>query len=110
MLLTISALQEVSPNSPAAEAGLESQLDYIVGTPGTLHIPPTRLGVTRTSRVFRLTDQVFSDSEDFYTLIQTNVGVTVQLYVYNLRDDNIRLVSLRPRKDWGGVGWYLWTT
>ncbi|ELR20377.1 golgi family protein, putative [Acanthamoeba castellanii str. Neff] len=75
---------EVSPNSPAAEAGLESHLDYIVGTP----------------------ELAFNDPEDFFTLIQNNVGVAVQLYVYNLRDDNIRLVSLRPRKDWGGVGWY----
>jgi hypothetical protein len=74
----------VSPNSPAAEAGLESHLDYIVGTP----------------------ELAFNDPEDFFTLIQNNVGMAVQLYVYNLRDDNIRLVSLRPRKDWGGVGWY----
>lgn len=49
-------------------------------------------------------DVVFNDPDDFFTLIKNNVGAVVQLYVYNLRDDDLRLVALKPRKDWGGLG------
>jgi len=73
---------DIHPNSPAAEAGLVADLDYIVGAP----------------------DLLFSDSEDLFALVQSNVGLPVQLYVYNLYDDAVRLVTLKPRKDWGGVG------
>jgi S1-C subfamily serine protease len=63
-------VQEVYPNSPAEMAGLQPRTDYIVGTPEIL----------------------FNDSEDFFTLINSNIGKPVPLYVFSINTDNIRLV------------------
>lgn len=53
------------------------------------------------------TDIVFNDSEDFYTLIEASLDKPVQLYVYNLDTDGIRMVTLTPHKGWGGSGTYV---
>ena len=58
------------PDSPASAAGLEPRTDYIVGTPELL----------------------LSDSEDFFTLVASNEGKNIPLYVYSANTDNIRLV------------------
>jgi hypothetical protein len=70
-LTSCVVLQDVYPNSPASAAGLEARSDYIVGTP----------------------EIVFNDSEDFFTLINAHNGKPLQLYVYNINSDSIRLVS-----------------
>jgi len=73
---------DVIENSPAYIAGLQPYVDYIVGA----------------------TDILFTDSEDFFTLVQANMGKPVCLYVYNVASDTIRIVTLVPNKDWGGTG------
>eukprot|EP01114_Cavostelium_apophysatum_P023852 TRINITY_DN9119_c0_g1_i2.p1 TRINITY_DN9119_c0_g1~~TRINITY_DN9119_c0_g1_i2.p1 ORF type:complete len:356 (+),score=60.92 TRINITY_DN9119_c0_g1_i2:46-1113(+) len=73
---------DVYPNSPAAVAGLQPRTDYIVGTP----------------------DVLFNDSEDFYTLISSNEGKSIPIYVYSTVSDSIRLTSIVPNQNWGGTG------
>lgn len=73
------------PDSPASAAGFEPHTDYIVGTP----------------------DVLFNDSEDFFTLVQANVGKPTKLYVYSTKTDNVRSVSITPSREWGGNGVYV---
>ncbi|KAL6078672.1 Golgi reassembly-stacking protein 1 [Balamuthia mandrillaris] len=73
---------EVSPHSPAEEAGLESNVEWVVGTP----------------------DIPFSNEEDFFQLVEAHVDKPLQLFVYNVRLDNVRLVTITPRRGWGGSG------
>jgi len=73
---------DVYPNSPASAAGLKARIDYIVGTPELL----------------------FNDSEDLFTLISSNEGKAIPLYVYSTDTDDIRLVSIMPNTHWGGTG------
>ena len=72
---------DVHPNSPAALAGLHSETDYVVGA-----------------------DTLLTDSEEFYTLIETSQGNALRLYVYNCETDAIREVMLTPNIGWGGQG------
>lgn len=65
-----ACLQDVYPDSPASAAGFEPHTDYIVGTP----------------------DVLFNDSEDFFTLVQANIGKPTKLYVYSTNTDNVRSV------------------
>jgi len=73
---------DVYPNSPASQAGLQPHTDFIVGTPFLS----------------------FSDSEDFFSLINSNMNNEVELFVYSSVMDTIRQVSIIPNKDWGGNG------
>lgn len=73
---------DVSPNSPASRAGLETNTDYIVGTP----------------------DIIFNDSEDFFAMVSSNEGKAMALYVYSTLTDNIRAVHITPNSNWGGSG------
>ncbi|XP_067941192.1 Golgi reassembly-stacking protein 2-like [Watersipora subatra] len=72
---------EVQPSSPAAAAGLRSDVDYIIGA-----------------------DTVLNESEDLFTLIESHEGKALKLYVYNLDDDRCREVTLTPNGAWGGEG------
>jgi hypothetical protein len=69
--------QDVYPNSPAATAGLRPYTDYVIGAP----------------------ELVFNDSEDFFMLVQNNIGKQIQLYVYNAEEDAVRTVWHRIRLD-----------
>jgi hypothetical protein len=64
-------VQDVFPNSPASAAGLRDNTDYIIAS----------------DRFF------FQDSEDFFHLIDENLGKALGLWVYNSVSDDIRLVS-----------------
>lgn len=72
---------EVEPNSPAALAGLRAYTDYIIGA-----------------------DAVMTESEDLFSIIETNEGKELKLYVYNTDTDNCREVVITPNCDWGGEG------
>ena len=58
------------PDSPAAASGLQAHTDYVVGTP----------------------DLIFNGNEDFYSLVKSNVGKSVPLYVYSSIARRVRLV------------------
>uniref|UniRef100_A0A3Q0SX17 PDZ GRASP-type domain-containing protein n=1 Tax=Amphilophus citrinellus TaxID=61819 RepID=A0A3Q0SX17_AMPCI len=72
---------DVEPNSPAALAGLNAYIDFIVGA-----------------------DQVLQDSEDFFSLIEANEGKPLKLLVYNTKTDQCREVVVTPNGAWGGEG------
>ncbi|XP_015787916.1 Golgi reassembly-stacking protein 2 [Tetranychus urticae] len=72
---------QVEPNSPAEQAGLQSNCDYIIGA-----------------------DSTFQDSEDLYLLIESHDGKQLKLFVYNLLTDNVRDVLITPNSRWGGEG------
>eukprot|EP01104_Vermistella_antarctica_P011103 TRINITY_DN305_c0_g1_i2.p1 TRINITY_DN305_c0_g1~~TRINITY_DN305_c0_g1_i2.p1 ORF type:complete len:358 (+),score=89.97 TRINITY_DN305_c0_g1_i2:83-1156(+) len=78
----VGPVRDVSPNTPASTAGMHPYTDYIVGTP----------------------DLLFTDGEDFFTLVSSNLGKALQLYIYNTQLDSIRLVTIIPNQDWGGSG------
>ena len=73
--------QEVEPNSPAYLAGLRQFTDYIIGA-----------------------DSILSEQEDLFTLIESNEGKPLKLYVYNSETDASREVVLTPNSAWGGDG------
>ncbi|XP_075068273.1 Golgi reassembly-stacking protein 1 [Mixophyes fleayi] len=72
---------DVEPNSPAALAGLQAFIDYIVGS-----------------------DQILQESEDFYALIESHEGKPLKLLVYNTETDSCREVFVTPNGAWGGEG------
>ncbi|XP_035287390.1 Golgi reassembly-stacking protein 1-like [Anguilla anguilla] len=72
---------DVDPNSPAAIAGLQAHIDFIVGA-----------------------DQVLHDSEDFFSLIESYEGKALKLLVYNTETDQCRDVVVTPNGAWGGEG------
>lgn len=72
---------DVEPNSPASLAGLQSHIDYIVGS-----------------------DQILQESEDFYSLIESHEGKPLKLLVYNIDTDSCREVFVTPNGAWGGEG------
>ncbi|KAG0004287.1 Golgi reassembly-stacking protein 2 [Entomortierella chlamydospora] len=73
---------DITPESPAEEAGLRAHSDYIIGTP---------LGVTR-------------GEGDLYELIEEHIGEPLPLHVYNADTDQVREVVIVPNEDWGGEG------
>lgn len=72
---------DVDPSSPAALAGLQAHIDFIVGA-----------------------DQVLQDSEDFFSLIESHEGKPLKLLVYNTETDLCREVVVTPNGAWGGEG------
>ncbi|KAI1722450.1 GRASP55/65 PDZ-like domain-containing protein [Ditylenchus destructor] len=71
----------VQPNSPAEQAGLQSNTDYVLGA-----------------------ESVLQQADDLIALVQANVGKPLKLYVYNVDTDNVREVVLTPNSTWGGEG------
>jgi len=72
---------DVQQNSPASQAGLISNTDYIIGADSILH-----------------------ESEDLFSLIESHEGKPLKLYVYNYESDRCREVTLVPNGAWGGEG------
>ncbi|ORX46780.1 hypothetical protein DM01DRAFT_1386120 [Hesseltinella vesiculosa] len=72
----------VSPNSPAEMAGIIPHTDYVIGSPQT----------------------VLRNEDDFYNLVEDNLGKPLQLYMYNTEWDSCREVIIVPNRDWGGHG------
>jgi hypothetical protein len=62
----------VSPNSPAEMAGVIPHTDYVIGSPLT----------------------VLKSDDDFYNLVEDNLGKPLRLYVYNTEWDSCREVSV----------------
>lgn len=60
----------MEPNSPAYLAGLRQFTDYIIGA-----------------------DSILSEQEDLFTLIESNEGKPLKLYVYNSETDASREVN-----------------
>ncbi|KAJ3226306.1 Golgi reassembly-stacking protein 2 [Clydaea vesicula] len=73
----------VHPDSPAENAGLQSNTDYVVGSP----------------------NQHLREKNDLFKLIEVHLQKPLQLLVYNSTIDEIREVLILPNKDWGGVGY-----
>lgn len=48
----------------------------------------------------------FSQSEDFFSLIETHEGKPLKLMVYNTEADSCREVFVTPNGAWGGEGRY----
>jgi hypothetical protein len=63
----------VQSNSPAAQAGLIGESDYVLGA-----------------------ESVLQQAEDLISLVQANVGKPIKLFVYNVNYDNVREVTLVP--------------
>src|SRR3990167_5645269 len=70
--ISYSSHQEVIPNSPASIAGLRPFSDYIVGS----------------------TEIIFQDSEDFFSLVNSNIDKQLHFFVYNKDTDDIRQVPI----------------
>jgi len=96
---------DVQQNSPASQAGLISNTDYIIGADSILH---------ENKVISHVTDpvpengvqvlQIIDDSEDLFSLIESHEGKPLKLYVYNYDSDRCREVTLVPNGAWGGEG------
>ena len=67
------SLQEIHPNSPAAQAGLIPHSDYILGS-----------------------EMMSAGDDDLYSLIESHDHQEIKLYVYNTDTDNCREVGTIP--------------
>ncbi|KAJ1498454.1 Golgi reassembly-stacking protein 2, partial [Coelomomyces lativittatus] len=72
---------DITKGSPAEMAGLQVDLDYILGSP----------------------DAILRDQQDLYSLItqKCEEKKAVKLFVYNSSSESIREVILLPNKEWG---------
>ncbi|GLE04858.1 hypothetical protein PINS_up017332 [Pythium insidiosum] len=75
----------VAPGSPAETAGLEADVDYLLGTP----------------------HRVFRDPEDLQEEILDAVDDAFQCYVYSIKSDQVRVVTISPHNRWGDDGGFL---
>jgi len=73
---------EVEDGGPAAVAGLVAGADYILGT----------------------TQDTVDSVESLSTVLQSYVDTVVELYVYNIDSDLVRVVALYPTREWNGQG------
>lgn len=73
---------EVEPNSPALQAGLKPDEDYVIGA-----------------------DSILQENDDLYNLIEAHDGKALKLFVYNINSDNCREVICHPNSRWGGRGY-----
>ncbi len=91
---------DVQANSPAFQAGLISQKDFIIGADTLLN------EVNRSLLIFycRLVCVFFVQSEDFFSLIKSSDGKNLKLFVYNCKVNACREVNLLPNSSWGGEG------
>lgn len=72
---------DVYPNSPAAQAGLRSNTDYIIAA-----------------------DSLLEEQDDLSALVEKHHMKKLTLYVYNSATDACRAVSIVPNPNWGGEG------
>ena len=72
---------EVMPGSPAAIAGLQSDVDFIIGS-----------------------EVMLSDGDDFFALVESHDGKPLKLFVYNTVTDGCREIEITPNSNWGGEG------
>ena len=49
-------------------------------------------------------DSILHESEDFFSLVEAHQGRALKLYVYHLRSDTCRDVTITPDPQWGGEG------
>ena len=115
--------QDVEPSSPAALAGLRPYTDYVVGSDqvlqevrkGRLPAPPLARWEWEVSCLVRLPMPEWeqglgavclSQSEDFFSLIESHEGKPLKLMVYNSESDSCREVTVTPNAAWGGEGRY----
>ncbi|KAF9573093.1 Golgi reassembly-stacking protein 1 [Mortierella alpina] len=73
---------DITPGSPAEQAGLCAHADYVIGTP---------LGIMR-------------GEGDLYDLIEDYIGDPLPLHVYNVNRNEVREVVIVPSEEWGGEG------
>lgn len=69
----------VIEDSPAANAGLEPEKDYLLGTQTVS----------------------FSSDQALYEVLVTNYEQSVTMYIYNTESDIVRTVDIIPTDDWG---------
>ena len=73
---------DVFPDSPASAAGLDAYNDYIIG----------------------VGDLLFDGPDEFGEIVMHNERHPVRLYVYSVRTETVREVTITPNRDWGGEG------
>ena len=74
-------IMDVVPGSPAACAGLQSDVDYVIGS-----------------------DQHMTAGDDICSLVENHDGKALKLYVYSTVTDACREVTVTPNSNWGGEG------
>lgn len=73
---------EVFTGSPAAQAGLIPNKDFLLGT----------------------TEVMFRDMDELGEIVNICLGRKIQIYVYNTDTESIREVTIVPNTEWGGEG------
>jgi hypothetical protein len=73
---------DVDPDSPAELAGLVPNKDFLLGT----------------------LEKVFKTPEILFEELQAHVNSPIDLYVYNVDTDEVRVCVVMPSNDWGGEG------
>ncbi|KAI8852511.1 GRASP55/65 PDZ-like domain-containing protein [Chytridium lagenaria] len=75
----------VHENSPAQQAGLHPETDYILGVTG----------------------HTLDEKDSLLNLVETNIGNPLHFLVYSSVLDFVRELKLIPLRGWGGPGWIL---
>ena len=78
-------IAQVYPNSPASEAGLIPEYDYLLGSPQNYYLD-------------------LQEFSAFLNLIVDTEANKVDMWVYNSKSNSVRKTTIIPRKKWGGKG------
>ena len=63
--------------------------------------------VSESDYILSSTSKVFDSSETFFQIIAGARLSTVELIVFNLDQDKMRMVKVVPKEGWGGSGLYV---
>ena len=78
----ILSVQDVYIGSPAQESDMKPFKDFILGTK----------------------EMTFTDLQSFAKYIQVNEGQQIELQVYNVDAEEIKVTKIMPKSNWGGQG------
>jgi hypothetical protein len=96
-------VMEVENNSPAEIAGLQPNVDFLLGTAERVSEREKFCNIPILC-IFFLIFQAFKDTEVLFEDLKSHLEHPLEVYVYNSESDEVRNVIILPTEEWGGEG------
>lgn len=105
----------VFADSPAEHAGLKAQRHFVIGDEEVCFLllpflsnPARRRGSRRVAALpvsLRASQGVYRHPAEFVAAAQSRLGESLVIFVFDEESEKTLQLTLRPREDWGGLGW-----